>query len=80
MSWLTGEQTYNVLWATMEQYLRQGLISDSKVLDIRHVDVSATCRPCVSTDWRAGLDRENFRGQRDSRLGDHVFDAGNACF
>lgn len=34
-------QTYNVLWATMEQYLRQGLISDSKVLDIRQVDVSA---------------------------------------
>jgi mitochondrial import inner membrane translocase subunit TIM44 len=33
-------QTYNVLWATMEQYLRQGLISDSKVLDIRNVDVS----------------------------------------
>ncbi|KAJ6620629.1 hypothetical protein B0H10DRAFT_1911835 [Mycena sp. CBHHK59/15] len=35
-----GEATYNVLWATMEQYLRQGLISDSKVLDIRQVDVS----------------------------------------
>lgn len=32
-------QTYNVLWATMEPYLRQGLISDSKVLDIRQVDV-----------------------------------------
>jgi len=25
----------------MEQYLRQGLVSDSKVLDIRQVDVSA---------------------------------------
>ncbi|KAJ3743297.1 mitochondria import inner membrane translocase TIM44 subunit [Lentinula raphanica] len=36
-----GEGTYNVLWATMEQYLRQGLISDSKVLDIRQVDISA---------------------------------------
>ncbi|VDB84960.1 unnamed protein product [Peniophora sp. CBMAI 1063] len=36
-----GEATYNVLWATMEQYLRQGLVSDSKVLDIRQVDVSA---------------------------------------
>ncbi|KAJ6581886.1 import inner membrane translocase subunit tim44 [Mycena capillaripes] len=35
-----GEATYNVLWATVEQYLRQGLISDSKVLDIRQVDVS----------------------------------------
>ncbi len=35
-------QTYNVLWATMEQYLKQGLISDSKVLDIRQVDVSST--------------------------------------
>ncbi|KAF9048285.1 TIM44 subunit of mitochondria import inner membrane translocase [Hymenopellis radicata] len=36
-----GEAAYNVLWATMEQYLRQGLVSDSKVLDIRQVDVSA---------------------------------------
>jgi len=35
-----GEATYNVLWATMEQYLRQGLISDSKVLDIRQVDIT----------------------------------------
>lgn len=34
-------QTYNVLWATMEQYLKQGLVSDSKVLDIRQVDVSS---------------------------------------
>ncbi|KAF9460516.1 import inner membrane translocase subunit tim44 [Collybia nuda] len=38
-SWC-GEATYNVLWATMEHYLQQGLISDSKVLDIRQVDVS----------------------------------------
>ncbi|KAF5390488.1 hypothetical protein D9757_005180 [Collybiopsis confluens] len=36
-----GEGTYNVLWATMEQYLCQGLVSDSKVLDIRQVDISA---------------------------------------
>ncbi|KAI0272612.1 hypothetical protein BC834DRAFT_966609 [Gloeopeniophorella convolvens] len=36
-----SEATYNVLWATMEQYLRQGLTPDSKVLDIRQVDVSA---------------------------------------
>ncbi|KAJ7108878.1 import inner membrane translocase subunit tim44 [Mycena crocata] len=36
-----GEATYNLLWATMEPYLRQGLISDSKCLDIRQVDVSA---------------------------------------
>ncbi|KAF7327572.1 Mitochondrial import inner membrane translocase subunit TIM44 [Mycena kentingensis (nom. inval.)] len=35
-----GEGTYNVLWATMEQYLHHGLVSDSKVLDIRQVDVS----------------------------------------
>jgi len=35
-----GEATYNVLWATMEQYIRQGLISESKVLDIRQVDVT----------------------------------------
>jgi import inner membrane translocase subunit TIM44 len=33
-------QTYNMLWATMEQYLKQGLVSDSRVLDIRSVDVS----------------------------------------
>jgi len=36
-----SEATYNVLWATMEQYLRQGLISDSKVLDIRAVEIVA---------------------------------------
>lgn len=36
---LSFVQTYNVLWATMEHFLRQGLISDSKVLDIRQVDV-----------------------------------------
>lgn len=35
-----GEATYNVLWATMEQYVKQGLISDSKVLDISQVEVS----------------------------------------
>ncbi|KAF7969680.1 hypothetical protein HWV62_22387 [Athelia sp. TMB] len=35
-----SEATYNLLWATMEQYLRQGLVSDSKVLDIRQVDMS----------------------------------------
>ena len=29
-----------MLWATMEQYLKQGLVSDSRVLDIRSVDVS----------------------------------------
>jgi mitochondrial import inner membrane translocase subunit TIM44 len=39
------EQTYNVLWATMEVYLSKGLVSASKVLDIRQVDVSSedTC-------------------------------------
>jgi import inner membrane translocase subunit TIM44 len=37
-------QTYNVLWATMEHFLQQGLISDSKVLDIRQVDVSPETR------------------------------------
>ena len=31
----------------MEQYLRQGLISDSKVLDIRHVDVSGNEDPSI---------------------------------
>ncbi|PPQ98931.1 hypothetical protein CVT24_003558 [Panaeolus cyanescens] len=35
-----SEATYNVLWATIEYFLKQGLISDSKVLDIRQVDVS----------------------------------------
>ena len=40
--WLISvEQTYNVLWATMEVYLSRGLISASKVLDIRQVDVSS---------------------------------------
>jgi len=38
-SWCS-EATYNVLWATMEQYVKQGLVPDSKVLDIRQVDVS----------------------------------------
>ena len=39
--WLISvEQTYNVLWATMEVYISKGLISASKVLDIRQVDVS----------------------------------------
>ncbi|KAL1708400.1 hypothetical protein EV121DRAFT_254415 [Schizophyllum commune] len=35
-----SEATYNVLWATMEHYLKQGLVSESKVLDIRQVDIS----------------------------------------
>ncbi|KAG8698499.1 protein translocase subunit [Ceratobasidium sp. 394] len=35
-----GEGTFNVLWATMEQYTQQGLISESKVLDITNVDVA----------------------------------------
>ncbi|KAJ9112158.1 hypothetical protein QFC20_002339 [Naganishia adeliensis] len=35
-----GEATYNVLWATMSQYVKKGLVSDSKVLDIRQVEVS----------------------------------------
>ncbi|WVQ81631.1 hypothetical protein IAT38_003755 [Cryptococcus sp. DSM 104549] len=34
-----GEATFNVLWATMGQYVKKGLISDSKILDIKHVDV-----------------------------------------
>ena len=34
------KQTYNVLWATMEVYLSRGLVSASRVLDIRQVDVS----------------------------------------
>jgi import inner membrane translocase subunit TIM44 len=40
-------QTYNGLWATMEQY-RQGLISDSKVLDICQVKVSLVPRLCMN--------------------------------
>ncbi|TIA88595.1 hypothetical protein E3P99_02495 [Wallemia hederae] len=35
-----GEATYNVLWASMEVYLSKGLISDSKVVDIRAVEIS----------------------------------------
>jgi mitochondrial import inner membrane translocase subunit TIM44 len=38
---LTEVQTYNVLWATMDQYLKSGLVSDSKVLDIRQVDITS---------------------------------------
>ena len=33
-------QTFNVLWATMGQYVKQGLVSDSRILDIKHVDIS----------------------------------------
>jgi import inner membrane translocase subunit TIM44 len=36
-----GEATYNVLWATMEVFLGRGLVSDSRVLDIRQVDITA---------------------------------------
>ncbi|WWD20970.1 hypothetical protein CI109_105449 [Kwoniella shandongensis] len=36
-----GEATFNVLWATMGQYIKQGLISDSKILDIKHVDIAS---------------------------------------
>ncbi|CAK9783382.1 putative peripheral mitochondrial membrane protein [Cutaneotrichosporon oleaginosum] len=35
-----GEATFNVLWATMGQYIKQGLVSDSRVLDIKHVDIA----------------------------------------
>ncbi|KAF9038487.1 import inner membrane translocase subunit tim44 [Panaeolus papilionaceus] len=35
-----SEATYNVLSATIEYFLKQGLISESKVLDIRQVDIS----------------------------------------
>lgn len=35
-----GEATFNVLWATMGQYVKQGLVSDSRILDIKHVDIS----------------------------------------
>ena len=53
-------QTYNVLWATMEHFLRQGLISDSKVLDIRQVDVcSPSHMPIISNLVRPGSRRKN---------------------
>jgi len=35
-----GEATFNVLWATMGEYVKKGLVSDSKILDIKHVDVN----------------------------------------
>lgn len=35
-----GEATFNVLWATMGQFIKQGLVSDSKILDIKHVDIA----------------------------------------
>ncbi|KAL1410926.1 protein translocase subunit [Vanrija albida] len=34
-----GEATFNVLWATMGQYVKQGLVSESKIMDIKHVDI-----------------------------------------
>jgi hypothetical protein len=37
---LLTRQTFNVLWATMGQYVKQGLVSDSRILDIKHVDIS----------------------------------------
>lgn len=46
----------------MEQYLRQGLISDSKVLDIRQVDVSLSSlneTPLISRQVSAGKLLEN---------------------
>jgi import inner membrane translocase subunit TIM44 len=33
-------QTFNVLWATLSQYTKQGLVSQSRILDIKHVDIS----------------------------------------
>ncbi|ORY29113.1 hypothetical protein BCR39DRAFT_532661 [Naematelia encephala] len=36
--WMS-EAMYNVAWATMGQYIKQGLVSDSRILDIRNVDV-----------------------------------------
>ncbi|WWC73315.1 uncharacterized protein I206_107282 [Kwoniella pini CBS 10737] len=36
-----GEATFNVLWATMGEYTKKGLVSDSKILDIKHVDVTS---------------------------------------
>jgi Tim44-like domain len=59
---INAKQTYNVLWATMEQYLRQGLISDSKVLDIRQVDVRLFQLSNITTtthDYLTGLRWEN---------------------
>jgi mitochondrial import inner membrane translocase subunit TIM44 len=56
-------QTYNVLWATMEQYLKQGLISDSKVLDIRQVEVSSlhSRSGVLLTDEPVGITRKSSR-------------------
>ena len=34
----------------MEQYLKQGLVSDSKVLDIRQVDVGLSYSMVLSTE------------------------------
>ena len=34
-----------MLWATMEQYRKQGLISDSKVVNIVNVDVRSAAFP-----------------------------------
>ncbi|KAL7421387.1 protein translocase subunit [Cryptotrichosporon argae] len=34
-----GEATFNVLWATVGEYVKRGLVSESKILDIKHVDI-----------------------------------------
>jgi import inner membrane translocase subunit TIM44 len=71
-------QTYNVLWATMEQYLRQGLVSGSKVLDIRQVDVRllSTIRDSVSLVLTVLGERGKSARQQCLRLRDHLRHAG----
>lgn len=66
----------------MEQYLRQGLISDSKVLDIRQVDVSILHSSYVAsllTFGSTGVRRQG-DGQQRSCLRYHVRNPGDASF
>lgn len=48
-----SSQTYNVLTATIQPYIQKGLISDSRVLDIRGVDVRREfCFPAARSPRR----------------------------
>ena len=65
----------------MEQYLKQGLVSDSKVLDIRQVDVRVTLPRPWSLAYLlspfADLGSED-PGERHPRVRGDVPDAGDA--
>lgn len=63
----------------MEQYLKQGLVSDSKVLDIRQVEVRYICFHIhtILKNFVLDFPRENSR-ERNSSLCHHVRHTRNA--